>query len=217
MVQCCLSYFYLRFTEEEIKSLRARELAQVTASGGTTSSRSQIGLILESMFFTPIVFSNAMIISLPCKCSCMRCCPCSFVLSSCYAQVSFLLLLLLVPSALITMHLFETKLLFPPVLLPSSPHFYIESCRWTRGGGPYAEAHGRCNVVKKGSFLVFWSTSSFLLYPNILSLSICSCLPFHHPWSSHSGIWSGDLYNYWCLGYRSLILEVIFKNVKKEL
>lgn len=107
--------------------------------------------------------------------------------------------------------------LFPPVLLPSSAHFYIESCRWTQGGGSYAEAHGRCNVKKKGSFSVFWSTSSFLLYPNILSLSICSCLPFHHPWSPHSGIWSGDLYNYWCLGYRSLILEVIFKNVKKEL
>lgn len=150
-VQCCLSYFYPHFTEEETKPLRGSG----TCPGHSFRRDSQLSVpdwsdTRECVLY-PILVSDAMIISLPCKCSCMRGCP---VLFNCswYAQASFLLLLFLVPSPLISVHLFVTESLFPPVPLPSSPHFYIKSCRWTRVGGPCAEAHGRGNVEKKGSF-----------------------------------------------------------------
>ena len=116
----------------------------------------------------PILVSDAMIISLPCKCSCMWGCPVLFNYSW-YAQASFLLLLLLVPSPLISVHLFVTEPLFPPVPLPSSPHFYIESCRWTRVGGPCADAHRRCNVRRKEASRFFFV---HLLFPSVPQFTV---------------------------------------------
>lgn len=187
-------------------------LAQVTVLGSRASTQSQIGLTLESLL------NHYSTLSWPWLSPYLICfllCAVSVVSSySRWAQASFCLLRLPVPSLLICLQLFVTELLSPPARL-----VFTRPCGWTRGqpmciGSQKMQCGEQWKRLWQG--WVLFSTYPFLLPPSAVSLSICSCMPFHHPQGSYSGVLSGDIYTSWHLGYRSLIPEVILKNVRKN-
>lgn len=204
--------FLSSFHWEETEGLRGSVTCQVTVLGGTASTQAQSDSTRKC--FCPLLCS-LWIISMLFKCSCMWYYP----FFSLFLVCRGFLALAPAPSSFRISQYAPFCGWAPFSSCPTPQHrppclnlaLWVDQSRQLVCIESQEDAMWRRSEASMSGLDSFLPLS-FLLHPSVLSLSICSLMP----WSSHSGIPSGDVSISWHLGYRSRMLKVIFKSVKKS-